>query len=294
MKLRASVFAMIAVGVAGCSAQVVEHVVCATEGNGCDFVGNRALQMAVDAADSGDIIRLRVGNYQPDGFRDVAYEDVIVRGHVLVDAKDLRIVGEDGAVLDGGSGDRASAIVVTNASVDIENLTIRDFRPESSDDDIYDGHGVFVVDGNARISSVRFERIPKMAVSLRGDSTVVLHDSHLLDGHVGTWTEEAAMLEVRDSVFRNNDSAGIAAYASSAVRVTGSIFESNLDDGVYAAENAVIDVSSSTFLKNRPYAIRSVDNAQIRVTSSRFIDNAADRYPVPVRATDQKVQTHDQ
>lgn len=293
MKLYPAILASIAIGLSACSAHAADHVVCANADEGCDFVGDRALQAAVDKSGRGDTIIVRAGTYQSDGYRDVPFEDVIVRGYVLVDGKDLGIIGEDGAILDGRTGDRASAIVVSNANVSIENLTIRDFRPDSSDDNTYDGHGVFVIDGNARISSVTFERIEKMAISLRGGSMVVLEDSQMLDGHVGTWTEETAKLEVRDCLFRNNDSAGIAAYASSVVTVVGSRFESNLDDGVYAAENAAIEVSESRFIRNRPYAVRSVDDAQIRVVSSRFTDNAADRYPSPVRDSDQQVETHD-
>ena len=293
MKLYPAILTSIAIGLAACSTHAADHVVCATAGEGCDFVGNRALQEAVDNAGHGDIIKVRAGIYQSDGHRDIPFKDIIVRGYVLVDAKDLGIIGEDGAILDGRTGDRASAIVVSNANVSIENLTIRDFRPDSSDDDTYDGHGIFVIDGKARISSVTFERIKKMAISLRGDSTVVLEDSQMLDGHVGTWTEETAKLEVRDCLFRNNDSAGIAAYASSVVTVIRSRFESNLDDGVYAAENADIEVSESRFIRNRPYAVRSVDNAQIRVVSSKFTDNAADRYPSPMRDSNQQVETHD-
>ena len=285
---------VVVIGLSAATALGAEYVVCSSAGEGCDFVGNRALQQAVDEAASGDVINVRAGTYQSDGYRDVPYDDVIVRGYVLIDAKDLTVAGEDGALLDGGTGDRASAIVVSNADVSISNLGIRAFRPDSSDDDIYDGHGVFIVNGKARISSVRFEQIEKMAVSLRGDSAVVLEHSQLVDGHVGTWTEESAKLEVRDCLFRNNDSAGIAAYASSTVSVTGSTFESNLDDAVYAAENASIEVSQSRFVKNRPYAVRSVDNAQINVDSSRFMDNAADRYPSAVLDTTPQVDANDQ
>lgn len=259
-------------------AGAAEHVVCATDSDGCDFVGNRAMQDAVDRANSGDTIDVRAGTYYSEGYRDVPYEDVVARGYVTIDGKNLRIAGEAGTVLDGRGSSYASAIVVARGSVAVENLVIRDFKPELAEDNVYDGHGVFVIDGSAVIAGVTFERIEKMAVSIRGDSNVVLESSKLLDGHVGVWTEETAKITVRDSEFRNNDSAGIAAYASSVVTVSGSMFDGNLDDGIYAAGDAAIDVSHSVFVRNEPYAVRSVDNAQIRTVACEFRDNAADRY----------------
>lgn len=202
-----------------------------------------------------------------------------MRGYVLIDGKNISIHGSDGAILDGEDGERASAVVVSNGTVALENLIVRGFTPESPDDDIYDGHGVFLIDANARLSNMKFERLPKMAVSLRGSSMLTLENSELVDGHVGIWAEETAKAVVVDCLFKKNDSAGIAAYASSTVSVTGSIFEENLDDGVYAAESAEISIADSTFVRNSPYAVRSVEDAVIRIMSSRFHDNAEDRFP---------------
>ena len=272
-------FRMVVLSLSAATTLAAEHIVCATAEEGCKYSGNRALQQAIDGAADGDTIVVRAGTYVSEGFHDAPYEDIVARGYVLIEGKDLSIIGESGAVLEGGAGDRASAIVISNGNVNVANLVIRDFRPDLTDDDLYDGHGIFVIDANVRISSVTFERIEKMAVSLRGHSTVLLEDSQLLNGHVGTWTEEEAKLEVHDCLFRGNDSAGIAAYASSTVTVSGSTFEANLDDGVYAAEDASIKVVNSTFIRNRPYAARSVDGAQIQIITSEFEDNAADRYP---------------
>lgn len=262
----------------GTARQDADHVVCAVDAEGCTHVGNRALQTAVDAASSGDTILVRAGTYVAEGTRDVPYEDVVVRGYVLIADKELEIVGEKGAVLAGDGDTRASAIVVANGKAVVKNLGIRDFRPADTEDQVYDGHGIFVIDGSAHISSVTFERIEKMAVSLRGDSEVVLENSQMLDGHLGAWTEEGSRLAVRDSTFRNNDSAGIAAYMTSAVTVTGSTFEGNLDDGVFADDNATIDVTDSVFIDNSPYAVRAVGGARITFASSQFQGNASDVY----------------
>ena len=252
-------------------------VVCPADaaGPGCDFSGDGGIQAAVDAAGDGDTVHLRAGRYHPRAYRDVAFQHLTIRGYVLVEGKSLVLTGEPGTVLDGAHGERASAIVVHDGELPLRGLRIERFRVREPEDDIYDGHGVFVVDGRAALDGVTFRAIEKMALSIRGRSDVTVDHGRMLDGHLGVWIEEDATLTIRDSVIRNNDSAGIAAYVSSRVDVERCVFEANLDDGVYAAGAAAVEVRDSLFLRNGPYAVRGVDESVLRVHASWFHGNEA-------------------
>ncbi|WP_353252996.1 right-handed parallel beta-helix repeat-containing protein [Salinisphaera sp. PC39] len=252
-------------------------VVCPADaaGPGCHFSGDGGIQAAVDAAGDGDTVHLRAGRYHPRAYRDVAFQDLTIRGYVLVEGKSLTLSGEPGTVLDGGRGERASAIVVHDGDLTLRDLRIEGFRVREPEDDIYDGHGVFVVDGRAALDGVTFRANEKMALSIRGRSDVTVDRGRMLDGHLGVWIEEDATLAIRDSVIRHNDSAGIAAYVSSRVDVERCVFEANLDDGVYTAEAAAAEVRDSLFLRNGPYAVRGVDDSRLRVRASWFHGNAA-------------------
>ena len=254
-----------------------QHVVCASATSGCDYIGSRALQDAIDAAADGDTILVRAGRYVAEGTRDLTFDELTIRGYLLIDGKDLNIVGDGEVVLVGGSSP-SSAIVVRGGRVKIQGLTINNFVAESPEDKIYDGHGVFAIDSEVQIFDVRISKIEKMSISVFGRSDVEVRDCEIRDGHVGVWSEDTARLSIVRCDFMNNDSAGIAAYVSSVVTVVDSVFEENLDDGVYAANQATITVSGSTFTRNRPYATRAVDSASIFVATSKFHENEQDHF----------------
>lgn len=249
--------------------------VCPSPGPDCRFAGLAGLQQAIDAAADGGIVHLRSGRYVGDGYRDVEFADLIIRGRVVVQSKAITVTGGPDTVLDGSGGEPASLLVVNRGRLTLRNVTVANTRTASAEDDVYDGHGVFVVDGAATLQDVTFRAIEKMALSIRGDSSVRASGVRLLDGHVGVWIEERSRLSLRDCVVANNDSAGVAAYADAEVEVDGCAFDRNLDDGLYAAERARIHASKSLFVNNAPYAVRNVDDAVIQVTDSTFYDNAA-------------------
>ena len=252
-------------------------VVCVSAASGCDYSGSHAIQEAIDAAADGDTILVREGRYIAEGSRDVALGDLTIRGYLLIDGKSLDVVGDGDVVLVGGSS-HSSAFVVRGGHVRIHGVAISGFAAASPEDDIYDGHGIFIIDSETQVLDVRISKIEKMSVSVFGQSNVEIRDCEIRDGHLGVWAEDTARLKVTRCSFINNDSAGIGAYASSVVTVIDSVFEENLDDGVYAADQAKVTVSGSTFTRNQPYATRAIDDASIVTTTSRFYDNEQDHF----------------
>lgn len=167
-------------------------VVCPAAGSGCDFSGNTGIQAAVDAAQSGDIVKLQAGVYRPEKFRDIPYKQYVIRGFVTVERKRIELIGESGTVLDGTSGSPVSALVVRDADISIRNLTIRNFRAGEKEDDLYEGHGIFVIDSRADLRNVDIERYEKMALTGRGSALLTASDLRIHDGHVAIWLEETA------------------------------------------------------------------------------------------------------
>jgi Right handed beta helix region len=252
-------------------------VVCATgqPRAECEHAGAQAIQAAVDRAVDGDVVLLRAGTYTAAAFTDVPYKKYVIRGYVAIRNKRISVVGEPGAVLDGGSGPPVSAIVVEGGEVSLRGLTLRNFRAGDAEDDLYEGHGVFVIDAAATLSEVTIEKYAKMALTGRGTARLIASKIRIQDGHVAIWLEESAHLHLCNSVVRNNDSAGIAAYANSAANVYNSVFDRNQDDGLYGEDDASIFVTNSLLLHNSPYAVRVVGDARAWVGHSIAFGNAA-------------------
>lgn len=223
----------------------------------CEFRGYGGLQEAVDWAQSGDVVIIRAGLYSPTAYRDVQHGHLTIRGAVLIEQKSISLLGVPGAILDGSDGIPTCAVLVHDGAARISGFEIRNFRADRSDDDIYDGHGVFAVDAEIEVLDSTFQRIEKMSVSLLGRSGGDVTRVRILDGHVGVWVDESASLNLRNSLIRNNDSAGVAAYADSTGQILNSVIEANLDDGVYADDSARLELRNSVLLGNRPYAIRA-------------------------------------
>jgi hypothetical protein len=261
-----------------CTAQAAEprtHVVCTADSraSGCQYRGDAAIQAAVDRAKGGDTILIKAGRYAPVARRDVPYKDFIVRGYVVVDGKELSIVGEPGVVLDGGAQLAAAAIVVRNATVTLRNLEITGFRYEVEEDDYYEGHGIFVIDGRVRIEDVTIRNFQKMGLTGRGDTLLDVSRLKVLDGHVGIWLHETAHLRLRDSIVRGNDSAAIAAYENSVAHVSGSVFEANRDDGLYTEQQAAIYAIDCRILRNKPFGAHATQYSRIWLERTELSGN---------------------
>ncbi len=241
----------------------------------CEYAGPGAIQTAVDRAIDGDTVLLRAGTHTPEGFTDVQYKKYVIRGSVAIRNKRISIEGEPGAVLDGSSGPPVSAIVLEGGKVILRGLTLRNFRAGDPEDDLYEGHGVFVIDAQASLRDVTIEKFAKMALTGRGTARLTAAQIRIRDGHVAIWLEETAHLDLRDAEVRNNDSAGIAAYGNSSASVSGATFERNQDDGLYAEDDASIVATNSRLLHNSPYAVRVIGNARASIDHSVLFGNAA-------------------
>lgn len=240
---------------------------------GCHFRGDKAIPEAIDRAASGDTIRIRAGRYSPVVTRDVPYKDTIIRAYALIEGKDLTVAGEAGAVLDGSAGLAATAIAVHHARVTIRDLEITGFRYAIEEDDIYEGHGIYVIDGQARIDNVVIRRFQKMALTGRGDSLLDVSNLQVLDGHVGIWLHETAYLRLRDSVVRGNDMSAIAAYDDSAAHISSSILEANRNDGLFAQHRAALFITGSQVLGNQRAGASASGESRVLIADSTLLGN---------------------
>lgn len=244
----------------------------------CQFRGNGAIQQAVDRAGDGDTVFVKAGTYTPEAHRDIRFQDLIIRGYVVVRGKHLTIAGEPGTVLDGNGGARTSAFVVEGGNLQFSHLTLRNFDALDPEDDIYDGHGIFAIDSRVTLSHVAIENGRKMGLSIRGDSDVHADHLRIVNGHIGIWLEENARLDLSDSQIEHNESAGLCAYGTSHTSVRRSVFTDNRDDGIYADKAALIEVDDSLIQRNAPYGLRSAERGRITVGRSLVYANAGDRH----------------
>jgi len=250
-----------------------------SEESSCNFKGYSGLQMAIDQAQEGDQVILSSGIYHPQDFRDVPYNELVIRGGVLIEGKTLQLVGEEGAILDGSIGPKVSGLLIHNSKVNIQNLEIRNFRVDQAEDDLYEGHGIFIINSEVTVEDTVLRKIPKMSLSIFGNSKVQLRRIQVLDGHVGIWMEGSSRLSVENSLFIHNDSAALAAYDQTHSEIYNSVIDSSLDDGVYAKENASIVLSNSILVNNKPYAIRIEEEASVEFDYMVFHGNEALYFP---------------
>src|SRR6267142_1308251 len=258
----------------GCAAAARTYVVCpaGARSGGCQFKGNGGIQAAIDRAASGDRILIKAGRYAPASYRDIPYKEITVRGYVVVDGKNLSISGEAGTILDGSTKLPATAIAVRRSEVTLRNLEITGFRYRLKEDDIYDGHGVFVIDSNLRIDNVTIQRFQKMGLTGRGDTRLDVSNLQVVDGHVGIWLHESAYLRMRNSIVRGNNSSAIAAYDNSVARVANSVFDRNRDDGLYSEQQAAIHVTNSLILRNKPFGAHAIGQSRIWLAYSALFE----------------------
>lgn len=250
--------------------------VCPAPGPGCDFASGRGIQAAIDAAAPGDTVTLRAGRYVASGYREIPYQDVVVRGFVVIDGKDLSLAGETGAVLDGAEGPPTTAIVVRGARASVSNLTLAGFRYDVQEDDFYEGHGLFAIDADVRVSDLTISKFQKMGLIGRGATRLLAERLQIVDGHVGIWLRETAYLALTDCTISRNDSSAIAAYGDAVARVRRCAFEGNQDDGLFTEHRATVYAEESRITGNRPYGARAVGDSTIWLIGGELSGNDRD------------------
>lgn len=278
-RLRHAPWLLAAICLAGTALAVPRtHVVCPADGPqaDCGYIGGNGIQAAIDEASDGDTVAIRAGRYSAAAYRDVPYKKIVIRGFVVVDGKDLTLAGDPGAVLDGATGPPTTAIIVRRAAVTIRGLTLTRFRFDVQEDEIYEGHGLFVIDGRVRAEDLTISKFQKMGLIGRGTSELEATNISIVDGHVGIWLHETAYLRLTDSIVSRNDSSAIAAYDNSVAHVSHSAFEGNLDDGLFSEHEATIYVTNSLILRNKPYGARAVGDSRIWLGYSVLYGNERD------------------
>jgi hypothetical protein len=274
----AAVIALLICSLAAAQAPARTWTVCPANSKlqGCDFKGDKALPDAIDKAVSDDTIKIRAGRYAPASYKDLPYGKLQIRGYALIDGKNLSLIGEPGAVLDGSTQMTASGIVVNRATVTIRDLEITGFRYEIEEDDIYDGHGIFLIDSKARIDNVTISRFQKMGLTGRGDSLLDVSNLRILDGHVGIWLHETAYLRLRNGIVRGNHSSGLSAYDNSVAHIANSAFDGNDRYGLYANQQAALFVTDSIVQRNKLGGAYSLSESRISLDYSVLFGNAKD------------------
>ncbi|RBP52933.1 right-handed parallel beta-helix repeat-containing protein [Arenicella xantha] len=241
----------------------------------CDFTGGDAIQQAVDAAESGAVVHIKSGVYQPKSYRDTPLNELQIRGYTLIEDKQLTIIGEGEVVID-GSLSAANGFVTKNSQVSFKNLNLQNFKWGIQEDDIYDGHGIFIINGESKIADVSIQKVQKMALSVHGNAKVDVTNLTITDSHLGVWTNDDSNVSISNSEFSGSESAGLAAYQRSQVVIWQSVFQANQDDGLFASDDARVSVTQSVVLNNKPYGLNADENGAIEIDKSYVSGNDTD------------------
>jgi len=282
-RLLTTVSIPVLLGAAACTAEPsgVEEKSAAVEvcseddpADACEYVGLTGLQTAIDASSPGDQIMMQAGTYRPVSYRDVPFQELQVRGAVVIGGKTLEIVAEPGARISGSADFPSSALVIEDSTVQITGLTISGFHYAEAEDDIYDGHGIFTINSDVTLNSVTIERVAKMALTGREDGRITAKNLVIDHSHLGVWLEETATIDMTDSQIIFSESAAVAAYGNASAVVSDSVVESNQDDGLYTEDNARIISRNSALLDNSPFGARAAGNSLITVCGGSISGNA--------------------
>ncbi|MCR8921861.1 right-handed parallel beta-helix repeat-containing protein [Dasania sp. GY-MA-18] len=238
----------------------------------CDFFGENAIQQAVDSAQTGSTLILKSGIYQPISYREIPFNELIIRGFTVIENKELKLIGESGTVIDGSLG-AASAFVTHNSKVTFKNINLNDFRWDIEEDDTYDGHGIFIINGEAEIDNVSMKKIQKMSLTTYGNAKVKATKLTVTDSHLGIWANETSSIDLDHSYFHGSESAAVTAYDKAHVNISDSVFEENHDDGIYASDESSIQISRSVITHNKPFGVNVDKKARIDIDYSYIADN---------------------
>ena len=273
--IRAGFFALAMLPV---SAQAATIVACPEKATArdCAFKGDGAIQAAVDQARDGDVVLIRAGTYHPRAYRDLPYKEIVIRAFVAVEGKRITLQGEAGTVLDGSVGLPITGIGLKNADVTIRGLDLTGFRYDIEEDDIYEGHGIFAVDSRARIADVTIRKYQKMGLTGRGHTMLDVTGLAILDGHVGSWLYEGAYMRLDRAVFRNNDSAAVAAYNDSVAHLSHIAVDRSTDDAIYAEDDATLYLANSIVVGSKPIALNATGRSRIIASNLVLYGNATD------------------
>ena len=273
--IRAGLFALALLPV---SAQAETIVVCPEEAiaRDCAIKGDRAIQAAVDRAKDGDVVLIRPGTYHPRAYRDLPSKEIMIRAFVAIEGKRITLQGEPGAILDGSVGLPVTGIGVKNADVTINGLELTGFRYDIKEDDLYEGHGIFAVDSRVQIADVTVRQFQKMGLSGRGNTILDVKRLSVLDGHVGSWLYEGAYMRLDGAVFRNNESAALAAYNDSAAQLSHIVIDQSVDDAIYAEDDVTIHLTHSLVIDSKPIALNATGRSRIIASHLVLHGNAAD------------------
>lgn len=273
--IRAWLFAVALFPVSGQAATIVVCPEKATARD-CAFKGDGAIQAAVDRSKDGDVVLIRAGTYYPRAYRDLPSKEIVIRAFVAIEGKRITLQGEPGAILDGGVGLPVTGIGVKNADVVINGLDLTGFRYDVKEDDFYEGHGIFAFDSRVRIADVTIRQFQKMGLTGRGDTILDVKRLSVLDGHVGSWLYEGAYMRIDGAVFRNNESAALAAYNDSAAHLSHIAVDRSVDDAIYAEDDATIHLTRSLVIDSKPIALNATGRSRIIASHVVLYGNAAD------------------
>lgn len=98
--------------------------------------------------------------------------------------KQLSLIGEPDAVLDGNAGPRATGLVIHRANVEVQGVTFTGFKFDVEEDEIYDSR--------VRVRDVTIEKYRTMGLTGRGTSDLDAANLRIVDGHVAIWLDEHA------------------------------------------------------------------------------------------------------
>lgn len=260
------------------SAQAATIVVCPEKATArdCAFKGDRAIQAAVDRAKDGDIVLIRAGTYHSRAYRDLPSREIVIRAFVAIEGKRITLKGEPGAILDGSIGLPVTGIGVKNADVTIDGLDLTGFRYDIKEDDLYEGHGIFAFDSRVRIANVTIRQFQKMGLTGRGNTMLDVTGLSVLDGHVGSWLYEGAYMRLDGAIFRNNESAALAAYNDSVAHLSHIAVDRSVDDAIYAEDDATIHLTHSLVIGSKPIALNATGRSRIIASHLALHGNAAD------------------
>lgn len=242
----------------------------------CDYFGLVGLQEAIDQSTSDRRILIKTGTYTPTSYRDVPFQDLHVRGAVVVRDRKLSIEAEQGARLVGSAGFPLSAIVIEDSTVQISGLTISGFHYAVAEDDTYDGHGIFTINSDVSLDGVVIEGVAKMALTGREAGRIVARNLTINKSHLGVWLEETAAIDLIDSEIIASESAAVAAYGASSARVENSLIKGNQDDGLYTEDTARIISRETTLQDNSPFGARASGESVILICGGEVSGNAED------------------
>ena len=212
------------------------------------------IQDAIDAANPGDTIFVRSGNY---------FENIKIL------TQDLTIYGEnkENTVIDGGGNDHVIFVNEEAYGLNISDFTIQNNNKHFT--------GLYVYSDSTGIEDIIFTDC-NIGVALRDNTQNIVNNCDFENNNYGLWTWICSNTVFKNNHIENNTLDGMALQWSTSLNITENNISNNLFDGILGISCSEIELYNNKINGNKEFGIQKFNSDKNRIIRNCIERNSND------------------